>query len=1019
MPKVRRGHKARWNANRFQCPGPSCGLWFTSSANALRHLNHPRSSCARWYRAVQEVIASEGPGAQLYKELIATKIYPDFNSAEMPQLHAHPPCAQLFDPPVDSRDEEWVDDISEWKEEFFSAAQSQEGGTGFQDWVDEDEFAKFRTDNLFYPFGGDEDFEFGKFLTLSRMTMKDINNFMKLKLVQKYLSPHLSFKTAKELRSRVEILPSGPKWKSRKISFDGFPTKKPLVLFYRDSLECLQFLLRNPALKDHINLKPTKLFRNGKRLHKEWINSDGAWQMQTALPMGSTLLGVIASSDKTNISVMNGDRVAHPFLLSLANIEMDHLMKASNNALLMTALLPVPKFLCNKDIRGVLEKRLFHHCLDIVCEPLKAAASTGVDLSDSDGQLFHCHTPLVAYIVDTPEAADIACVMGKTSHLTMASHHTFGDSFRHEERTGAYTWELITRVNAAVDPWDVADYQKLSKTVRLNGVHLPFWRDWPLSINPARFLTPEVLHHLHKGFFDHDFQWGRNIVGDEEIDFRLSLLQPRVGHRHFKEGVTRLKQLGGREHRELQRCFISMIADAVPQPVVRALAALMDFRFFTQSPQFDEATFSRMDGFLMEFHELKQSIIDAGGREQSHFNIPKLEFYHGIVPSIRWAGAPMQYTADMTEKAHSTQIKIPARNETNHRDYDPQIVRHLDRVEKLRLFSLFTDNQASARDDGPHESDSESDVEESNSDTDSEVAREEEDIEGPSLAGESTRRVRNLFHEAALYSTWYPDRESRMFTTSSTAFSLNRRPSLARITVDDAATRFGLPDLRAALGDYLDRLKSDSGSSLSVIGGRRHNKTDCILPFTYLQVWFSVRVQTKSPHQAKPLPAETLHAKPPDETWTYGRYDTVLLCNDRSTAWPGGGLKNGLLGHTIAQIRLIMKPVWRRSHELPPTTATLMYVQRFNVVPQSGSPSGREPSSGLFVLRRALRSDNTRMGDVVEVDHIRTPVELTPRFGAKADPRLSPYTSLEFSLEMRLNKYTSKEFLWIHDSVSL
>lgn len=96
-----------------------------------------------------------------------------------------------------------------------------------------------------------------------------------------------------------------------------------------------------------------------------------------------------------------------------------------------------------------------------------------------------------------------------------------------------------------------------------------------------------------------------------------------------------------------------------------------------------------------------------------------------------------------------------------------------------------------------------------------------------------------------------------------------------------------------------------------------------------------------------------------------------------------------------------------------------MYVQRFNVVPQSGSPSGREPSSGLFVLRRALRSDNTRMGDVVEVDHIRTPVELTPRFGAKADPRLSPYTSLEFSLEMRLNKYTSKEFLWIHDSVSL
>ncbi|KAJ7453564.1 hypothetical protein B0H11DRAFT_1740912, partial [Mycena galericulata] len=320
-----------------------------------------------------------------------------------------------------------------------------------------------------------------------------------------------SFSSAKELRARAELLPSGPPWKAKTITYEGYPTKSPLILYYRDPLECIRFLLNNPLLKNHLDLIPKKTFRDGKRVIGEWITGDGAWEMQAALPTGSTLLGTILTSDKTNISVMNGDRVAHPLLTSLANINMNFLMKASNHAFMMTALLPVPKFLCNKDIRGLMERRLMHHCLDIVCAPLKTAAALGCHMSDSTGRLLHCYTPLAAYIVDTPEAADIACVMGKTSHVTLASHKTFGDSFRHAERTGAHTWRGILEVNSTVDPWDIFEYQKESKKRRLSGVHLPFWRDWPLSINPAKFLTPEPLHHWHKLFFDHDFQWCRRI----------------------------------------------------------------------------------------------------------------------------------------------------------------------------------------------------------------------------------------------------------------------------------------------------------------------------------------------------------------------------------------------------------------------------------------------------------------------------------------------------------------------------
>ena len=56
---------------------------------------------------------------------------------------------------------------------------------------------------------------------------------------------------------------------------------------------------------------------------------------QEALPQGATLLGVVLSDDKTNISVMSGNRMAHPLLISLANIDAHLRSKASAHAYLL------------------------------------------------------------------------------------------------------------------------------------------------------------------------------------------------------------------------------------------------------------------------------------------------------------------------------------------------------------------------------------------------------------------------------------------------------------------------------------------------------------------------------------------------------------------------------------------------------------------------------------------------------------------------------------------------------------
>lgn len=220
--------------------------------------------------------------------------------------------------------------------------------------------------------------------------------------------------------------------------------------------------------------------------------------------------------------------------------------KITSNSFLLTALLLVPKFLHkNKRLRGVLTDRLIHQCLDIVLEPLKRAALEGVMLSDPVGQRRYCYTPLVSYIVDTPEAMMLSGVGGKTSPVTMAMYKQFGDSFRHEPRTRSTTLAQLAVVHARADPTDVQAFFREAQKFRLNGVDKPFWRDWLLA-EPSHFLTPESLHHLHRQFWDHDAKWLICAVGESEIDFCFSVLQPVTGFRCFVGGISKLKQVTGR-----------------------------------------------------------------------------------------------------------------------------------------------------------------------------------------------------------------------------------------------------------------------------------------------------------------------------------------------------------------------------------------------------------------------------------------------------------------------------------------
>ncbi|KAG0695193.1 hypothetical protein DFH29DRAFT_880198 [Suillus ampliporus] len=385
-------------------------------------------------------------------------------------------------------------------EHFKGATKIYQHGQTFQDRFNIDAYATHCKENIYYPFASLQDWELGSFLLCSSLSMAAIDQFLGLELI-KALS--LSFHTAKDLRGRTELLPAVPKWQYHIISMTH-PTKQPLHLYWHDPLDCIEALFNHPHFANELDLTPTRVYDTvdcTMRKYSEWMTGDAAWSMQLQLPDGATLLGVILSSNKTSIMNMTGGRIAHPLLISLANIKMATRNKASSHAFLLTALLPIAEFLHPvKQMQSILEACLVHQCLDIILEPLKQAAHIG--------QMIFIHRRHARGMH--------ACMC---SRKDLAMYKEFGDAFHHPPCTAKSTLDQLASITC--DPLDVEGYFDECSHFHLS--------------DPSCFLTPEALHHWHRQFYDHDVQWCLRAVAPPGIVIAICAL---MDFRYLSQATT-------------------------------------------------------------------------------------------------------------------------------------------------------------------------------------------------------------------------------------------------------------------------------------------------------------------------------------------------------------------------------------------------------------------------------------------------------------------------------------------------
>ena len=339
-----------------------------------------------------------------------------------------------------------------------------------------------------------------------------------------------------------------------------------------------------------------------------------------------------------------------------------------------------------------------------------------------------------------------------------------------------------------------------------------------------------------------------------------------------------------------------------------AIRALMDFRYLAQSQVISDATCSSIEYSLQEFHSNKQAILDAGARRGKksailNWYIPKLEFLQSVVSNIRANGVAIQWSADATEHAHIMTIKDPARS-GNNQNYESQICRYLDRLDKLRQFDLATaireaniDFQGSGAEECGSEAGEQSDLDDGNFLLVTSTSSLLTYIDPVSSLSGASRQIFDFFGHASVLKRSLQNHQDIPFPlrthacTNNVAFHLSRDPSFKRLLVDDVARMYGITDLRPALSDYLQRIENHNEGSRMDVRGRRVAHENCDLPFSHLEVWKRMHLQSKAyyhPHAL--LPSQTINALPLSSSSSFGQFDNVIINIDSTKEWPVSGL---------------------------------------------------------------------------------------------------------------------------------
>ncbi|KAF8595283.1 hypothetical protein BDV93DRAFT_457131, partial [Ceratobasidium sp. AG-I] len=483
----------------------------------------------------------------------------------------------------------------------------------------------------------------------------------------------------------------GPKWTTGDVHVGEGVDERTHIVHFRDILEVIRELIGARRFRNFMRYVPERHWTSKSRTHRvydEMWSGDWWWRMQYLIRnKNGTVVPLIIATDETTLTNNPRGPKGYPVYLSIGNISKSVRRKPTKRGMVVIGYLPVDSFedVADTKLRTRYRGELLHRSLDKIFKPLKTASSDGLLAWCSDGYLRHIHPIIAAWVADWPEQNDIACTLRNGCPKCLQKYEKRGRGGPMAPARDHETNERILRT-----------YQETGRPAVLKPLRLKpwpaFWEGIP-HVDIGASLTPDLLHQLYKGMFEHARDWVEDLLGTEEFNRRFKVMPRAQDLRHFKKGVTTVKLWAGRESRDMMRQFLPVVIDAqAPPELIQVIRALLDFSYLAHGEQLSDIELAEMEEALALFHKAKYVLVrmDMVTGIGAFDRLAKLHMLSHYTESIRQLGTPDGYSTETPEHLHIIYVKTGWRM-SSRRDPIPQIVKYVRRLEAIQLQRTLVD----------------------------------------------------------------------------------------------------------------------------------------------------------------------------------------------------------------------------------------------------------------------------------------------------------------------------------------
>ncbi|KAI6162888.1 hypothetical protein EDD17DRAFT_1776423 [Pisolithus thermaeus] len=332
----------------------------------------------------------------------------------------------------------------------------------------------------------------------------------------------------------------------------------------------------------------------------------------------------------------------YPLYISAGNVH-NGMRHAHGEAVSLLGFLSIPK--TDKEFEAdpefcTFQRHLFHTSLETIFHAMHPAMTKPQSVKCADGHYCRAIYGLGPYNADYPEQALLACIVQGwcpkcTAHQTHLDHDPNAILCNHE-----YTQLLMD---------SFASHVLWQKYGIVDDI-LPFTTSFPCE-NIHELIAPDILHQIIKGIFkDHLVSWAETYLKKHYKNDFAAVLADIDCHG--------FKQWTGNDSKALMKVYLPAIAGYVPNEMLQALSAFMDFCYIVHQSSLGEADLEALDKALQCF-ETHCSIFEAEGIHSDGISIPQMHALQHYHEAIELFGAPNGLSTSIVESKHIHAVKRP------------------------------------------------------------------------------------------------------------------------------------------------------------------------------------------------------------------------------------------------------------------------------------------------------------------------------------------------------------------------